>query len=167
MAMSVVARAKIRTALKRGEAIPDTWATDREGRPTSDPKAALDGFLQPIGGYKGYGLALIVDLFAGLLSGAAYLTHVKSWSDEPEAAQDLGHFFILIDATRLGSPEWLAQRMADFAAILHDTPPADPARPVLLPGEIEQDHMERQRRDGIDIDPAVLARLEALAARAG
>ncbi len=90
MAMSVVARARIRTALKRGEAIPDTWATDREGRPTTDPKSALDGFLQPIGGYKGYGLALVVDLFAGLLSGAAYLTHVKSWSDEPEAAQDLG-----------------------------------------------------------------------------
>jgi ureidoglycolate dehydrogenase (NAD+) len=167
MAMSVVARAKIRTALKRGEPIPDTWATDREGRPTTDPKAALDGFLLPIGGYKGYGLALVVDLFAGLLSGAAYLTHVKSWSDEPEAAQDLGHFFILIDAARLGPAEWLAQRMADFASILHETPPTDPARPVLLPGEIEQDHMERQRRDGIDIEPAVLERLEALAARAG
>ena len=167
MAMSVVARAKIRTALKRGEPIPDTWATDREGRPTTDAQAALDGFLQPIGGYKGYGLALIVDLFAGLLSGAAYLTHVKSWSEEPDAAQDLGHFFILIDAARLGPTEWLAQRMTDFAAILHDTPPADPARPVLLPGERERGHMERQRREGIDIDPAVLARLEALAARAG
>jgi ureidoglycolate dehydrogenase (NAD+) len=167
MAMSVVARAKIRAALKRSEAIPDTWATDREGRPTTDPKAALEGFLLPIGGYKGYGLALVVDLFAGLLSGAAYLTHVKSWSEEPEAAQDLGHFFVLIDATRMGSPEWLARRMSDFAAILHDTPPADPSRPVLLPGEREQDHMDRQRRDGIDVDPAVLARLEALAARAG
>jgi LDH2 family malate/lactate/ureidoglycolate dehydrogenase len=90
MAMSVVARAKIRTALKRGEAIPDTWATDREGRPTADPKAALDGFLQPIGGYKGYGLALVVDLFAGLLSGAAYLTHVKSWSDSPRLRRMAG-----------------------------------------------------------------------------
>ena len=167
MAMSVVARARIRTALKRGEPIPDTWATDREGRPTTDAQAALDGFLQPIGGYKGYGLALVVDLFAGLLSGAAYLTHVKSWSEEPEAAQDLGHFFILIDAARLGPPEWLAQRMDDFAAILHDTPPADPAQPVLLPGERERGHMERQRREGLDIDPAVLARLEVLAARAG
>ncbi len=74
MAMSVVARAKIRNALKRGEAIPDTWATDAAGRPTTDPKAALDGFLLPIGGHKGYGLTLLVDLFAGLLSNAAYLT---------------------------------------------------------------------------------------------
>lgn len=133
MAMSVVARARIRNALKRGEAIPDGWATDREGRPTSDAKAALDGFLLPIGGYKGYGLALVVDLFAGLLSGAAYLTHVKSWSDEPGEPQDLGHFFMLVDVRRLGGDEWLARRMNDFAAILHDTPPADPARPVLLP----------------------------------
>ena len=161
MAISVVARAKIRDALKRGESIPDTWATDSTGKPTTDPRAALDGFLQPIGGYKGYGLALVVDLFAGLLSGAAYLNHVQSWSDAPEKPQDLGHFFIVIDATRLGPPAWLAARMKDFAAILHETPASDPRRPVLLPGEIELDRLERQRRDGIVIDDAVLAWLSA------
>jgi LDH2 family malate/lactate/ureidoglycolate dehydrogenase len=134
MAVSVVARAKIRDAMKRGEAIPDTWATDRAGRPTTDPKAALDGFLQPIGGYKGYGLALVVDLFAGLLSGAAYLTHVQSWSDDPEKPQDLGHFFILIDTARLGSSEWLAARMNDFAQIIHTTPRSQEGTPVRLPG---------------------------------
>ena len=165
MALSMVARAKIRNAAKRGEAIPPTWATDREGKPTTDSKAALDGFLLPIGGHKGYGLALIVDLFAGLLSGAAYLTRVSSWSENPEAPQDLGHFFLLIDASRLGPADWLAARMRDFAAILHDTPPADPAAPVLLPGEIELDRLDLHRRDGLALDPALLARLEALAAR--
>ncbi|MCL4687225.1 MAG: Ldh family oxidoreductase [Burkholderiales bacterium] len=167
MALSMVARAKIRNAARRGEAIPPTWATDRDGNPTTDPKAALDGFLLPIGGHKGYGLALIVDLFAGLLSGAAYLTRVSSWSENPEAPQDLGHFFLLIDASRLGPADWLAARMRDFAAILHDTPPADPAAPVLLPGEIEQDRLDLHRRDGLALDPALLAKLEALAARAG
>ena len=73
MAMSVVARAKIRNAFKRGEAIPASWATDKQGRATTDPAQALDGFLLPIGGHKGYGLALLVDLFAGLLSGAGDL----------------------------------------------------------------------------------------------
>lgn len=165
MALSMVARAKIRNAARRGEAIPPTWATDRDGNPTTDPKAALDGFLLPIGGHKGYGLALIVDLFAGLLSGAAYLTRVSSWSENPEAPQDLGHFFLLIDASRLGPADWLAARMRDFAAILHDTPPADPAAPVLLPGEIELDRLDLHRRDGLALDPALLARLEALAAR--
>jgi ureidoglycolate dehydrogenase (NAD+) len=166
MAMSVVARAKIRNAFKRGESIPDTWATDKGGRPTTDPKAALDGFLQPVGGHKGYGLALLVDLFAGLLSDAAYLTHVKSWVDAPDEPQNLGHFFILIDARRLGSAQWLTQRMNDFAAILHGSPAVEAHKPVLVPGEIELAKMAQQRRDGIRIDPAVLDLLQRHAANA-
>ena len=137
MAISVVARAKIRDALKAGKPIPDTWATDREGNPTTDPKAALDGFLLPIGGYKGYGLALIVDLFAGLLSGAAYLTHVQTV--DRRARQAAGPRALLLpdrhDAAWLVA--WLAERMTDFAAILHSTPAADASKPVLLPGEME------------------------------
>ncbi len=164
MAMSVVARAKIRSALKRGESIPDTWATDRAGLATTDPKQALDGFLLPIGGHKGYGLALVVDMLAGLLSGAAYLSHVKSWVDAPDEPQNLGHFFILIDTKFLGSGEWLASRMTDFAAILHGSPPADPTKPVIVPGEIELGRMAKQRRDGIPIDAELLALLKKHAA---
>jgi LDH2 family malate/lactate/ureidoglycolate dehydrogenase len=166
MAMSVVARAKIRNALKRGEPIPDTWATDAGGRPTTDPAAALDGFLLPIGGHKGYGLALMVDLFAGLLSDAAYLTHVKSWSDAPDQPQNLGHFFLLIDTRRLGASAWLEARMRDFAAILHDSPPADPAQQVIVPGEIELGKMRRHRRDGITLDATTYNLLQQYAARA-
>ena len=159
MAMSVVARAKVRNALKRGESIPDTWATDDKGRATTDPKAALDGFLLPIGGHKGYGLALLVDMFAGLLSNAAYLTHVKSWVDAPDEPQNLGHFFILIDTRMLGSAQWLSERMMDFAAILHDSPPAVAGKPVIVPGEIELKKMAQQRADGIVLDAATVALL--------
>jgi LDH2 family malate/lactate/ureidoglycolate dehydrogenase len=159
MAMSVVARAKVRNAFKRGESIPDTWATDAQGRPTTDPKAALDGFLLPVGGHKGYGLALLVDMFAGLLSNAAYLTHVKSWVDAPDEPQNLGHFFILIDTRLLGSAQWLSERMMDFAAILHDSPAVDAARPVIVPGEIELKKMAQQRADGIVLDPATITLL--------
>lgn len=166
MAMSVVARAKIRNALKRGESIPDTWGTDRKGRPTTDPAATLDGFLLPIGGHKGYGLALLVDLLAGLLSDAAYLTHVKSWSDAPEQPQNLGHFFVLIDTRRLGSTEWLAARMRDFAAILHDSPPANPQHKVIVPGEIELGKLRRQRREGVVLDSVTYGLLLEHSARA-
>ncbi|WP_345817011.1 Ldh family oxidoreductase (plasmid) [Paraburkholderia sp. PREW-6R] len=164
MAISVAARAKIRNALKRGESIPGDWATDAQGKPTTDPKAALDGFLLPIGGHKGYGLALVVDLLAGLMSGAAYLTHVKSWEDDPDQPQNLGHFFILIDTSRLGSGPWLAARMKDYAAILHGSAPANPDAPVIVPGEIELDRLDRQMADGIHIGAAQLAMLEAAAA---
>ncbi|NYE25615.1 Ldh family oxidoreductase [Pigmentiphaga litoralis] len=164
MAMSVVARAKIRNALKQGAAIPDTWATDKDGRATTDPKAALDGFLLPVGGHKGYGLALMVDLFAGLLSNAAYLTHVKSWVDAPDEPQNLGHFFILIDTSVLGSTAWLTDRMNDFASILHGSPAVEADKPVIVPGEIELKKLARHRAEGFVPDPAVLAQLQECAA---
>lgn len=165
MAISVAARAKIRDAAKAGQQIPGTWATDRSGRPTTDPNEALNGFLLPIGGHKGYGLALVVDLLAGLLSGAAYLTHVRSWVDSPESPQNLGHYFLLIDTKRLGTAGWLSGRMNDFVGILHSTPLADPDAPVLVPGEIENRNLARARREGIRVDPSLLARLKALADR--
>jgi ureidoglycolate dehydrogenase (NAD+) len=160
MAMSVVARAKIRNALKAGESIPDTWATDAKGVPTTNPKEALDGFLLPIGGHKGYGIALWVDMLAGLLSGAAYLTHVKSWLDEPDLPQNLGHFFILINAQMLGLGEGLAQKMNDFASILHDSPPSDPQQPVIVPGEIELNKMKHFLAHGIPISEDLRVLLE-------
>ena len=164
MAMSVVARAKIRDAAAAGEPIPDTWATDAEGRPTTDPVAALKGCLLPFGGYKGYGLALCVDLMAGLLSGAAYLTHVSPWVERPEAPQNLGHVFVLIDAARLLPAAELHRCMQDFGSILRSAPAVDPARPVMLPGEREIAHLRRAERDGIVTLPTTLQRIEALGA---
>ncbi|QRP43469.1 Ldh family oxidoreductase [Amycolatopsis sp. FDAARGOS 1241] len=163
IAMSVAARAKIRAAEAAGEPIPDTWATDRDGKPTTDPAAALEGFLQPLGGHKGYGLSVMVDLFAGVLSGAGYLTRISSWSVDPDRPQNLGHVFFLIDATKLVPGPQLGERMADFADILHTTPPADPAQPVLLPGELELARYHRQLSDGVPVDDGVLARLSEFA----
>jgi ureidoglycolate dehydrogenase (NAD+) len=163
MAMSVVARAKIRDALKLGKNIPQTWGTDSKGIPTTDPKSALDGFLLPMGGHKGYGLALMVDLFAGLLSNAAYLTHIKSWQDAPDQPQNLGHFFILLDTNKLGSTQWLSERMTDFANILIDSPPADPKQPVIVPGMIELEKMQQQISQGIEINADTLEMIKKFA----
>lgn len=163
VAMSVAARAKIRAAAAAGQPIPDSWATDSDGRPTTDPTAALNGFLLPFGGHKGYGLSLLVDLFAGMLSGAGYLTHISSWSEDPGRAQDLGHVFILVDVAKMMPEHELAVRMTDFAAIVHDTQAADPAAPVRLPGELELERYRRQLRDGVTVDESVLARLGELA----
>lgn len=166
MAMSVVARAKIRDAAKAGQAIPDTWATDADGRPTTDPNVALKGFLSPVGGYKGYGLSLCVDLMTGLLSGASYLTRVRTWSNEPEAPQDLGHTFILIDTRRLMPVDSLAGRMNDFASIIHETPPVDEAVPVMLPGEREMRNLAAAEARGVALPSDLLEDLRRLAGHA-
>jgi LDH2 family malate/lactate/ureidoglycolate dehydrogenase len=162
IALSVAARAKIRAAAAGDRPIPDTWATDSQGHPTTDPKAALDGFLQPIAGHKGYGLAVMVDLFAGMLSGAAYLDKVSSWSVNPERAQDLGHFFILVDAKLMADDGQLNSRVEDFASRLLSTPAADPANPVRLPGQLEMQRYHQQVRDGIQIDAADVQALRTL-----
>jgi ureidoglycolate dehydrogenase (NAD+) len=165
MALSVAARAKIRNAAKAGQAIPEGWATDDQGRPTTDPNAALKGFLLPVGGHKGYGLAIMVDLLTGLLSGASYLTRVSSWQDDPDKPQDLGHFFLLINTKFLGDTDWLAQRMQDFSAIVHETPAADPAQPVQLPGEREYQRMHEQQAQGISLPAELYQQLQGLAQR--
>ncbi len=133
------------------------------GMPTTDPRAALDGFLLPVGGHKGYGLALMVDLLAGVLSGASYLTRISSWSEDPERPQDLGHVFVLIDAARLADEAALAERVADFAEILHATPPADPGTPVQVPGEREMAAYRAGLRDGVTLPEDDVAALRALA----
>ena len=164
MAMSVVARGKIRAALEGradsgnvGDRI--VMAARRRIRKRRSTVSCC-----PFGGYKGYGLALVVDLLAGVSLGRLHLTHVNSWLDDPQKPGNLGHFFLLVDTRVLGPTDWLAQRMADFDAIVHGTPRADPSVPVRCP-EIELERLERHRRDGVAMDARLIARLEALAAR--
>ncbi len=160
MAMSVAARAKIRNLLEKGEQMPAGWAADKDGKPTTDPREGLSGFLLPVGGHKGYGLAVMVDLLAGLLSGAAFLTNVQAWDKNPGIAQNLGHVFILIDTSKLGSGAWLHSRMTEFQSILHETPAADPANPVIAPGEREMKAYEKSRQNGVSVLRADLEAIE-------
>ncbi|UCH73715.1 MAG: Ldh family oxidoreductase [Rhodospirillales bacterium] len=161
MAMSVAARGKIRRALKEGAAIPEGWAVTRDGAPTTDPAAALDGFLAPMGGHKGAGLAQAVDLLAGLLPGGAFLTAISSWIENPGAPPRTGHFFIALDAMRLRGPDY-GPAMQDFLEIITATPPADPARPVLYPGLPEQRRLAAARAGGVTLPAALLEEIRGL-----
>ena len=163
MAMSVAARGKIRMVLQQGGRIPEGWAADARGQPTTDPAEALAGFLLPFGAHKGSGLAMAVDLLAGVLSGARFLTDVSSWVDRPDEPQGLGHFFLLLDPARLVGRDAFAAAMARFRRIVRSTPASDPSQPVLLPGEREQLRRAAALRDGISIPEALLAQLRALA----
>jgi LDH2 family malate/lactate/ureidoglycolate dehydrogenase len=163
MAMSVAARGKIRAARDAGKPIPEGWAVDANGRTTTDPAAALAGFLMPVGGHKGSGLSQAVDVLAGVLSGAQFLTGVSSWLDDPERPQGLGHFMLLIDPARLIGRLAFDHAMGRFQRIIRETPPANPDRPVLLPGEREQASRERALSEGVAVPGKVLATLRRLA----
>jgi len=162
MAMSVAARGKIRRALKEGKTIPAGWAVTRDGKPTTDPAAALEGFLAPIGGHKGSGLAQAVDLLAGLLPGGGFLTGISPWMQHPEAPQRTGHFFVAIDAPRVYGPGY-GDAVRQFLGIIASTPPADESRPVLYPGQIEQQRLAAALRVGISVPATLLAEIRELA----
>lgn len=162
MALSVAARAKIREAVQTGQPIPEGWATDAEGRATTDAAAALAGLILPMGGYKGYGLAVALDLLTGLLSGAGYLDQVPNAFGDASHVQNIGHLFILIDTARLMPEAELGARMQDFARRLHETPPVDPAEPVRLPGERSMARFRHAVRHGISPDPALIATIRAM-----
>lgn len=163
MAMSVAARGKIRKALAEGKPIPEGWAVDAAGLPTTDPQAALGGFLLPFGGHKGSGLSQAVDLLSAVLSGARFLTDITPWTDSPELPSGTGHFFLLIDPQRLLGAEAYAAAMARFSDIVRTTPAADAAQPVQLPGEREQLRRDKALAEGVELPADLLAKIEALA----
>jgi LDH2 family malate/lactate/ureidoglycolate dehydrogenase len=163
MAMSVAARGKIRAALRNGVAIPDGWAVDAQGRPTTEPGEALAGFLLPFGGYKGSGLSMAVDILCGALTGAGFLTGISSWSDNPDEPQRLGHFFLLLDPAKTVGRDAFAAAMTRFRDILLATPSADPDEPVRLPGQLEQERRREALASGVAIPDDLLGELETLA----
>jgi LDH2 family malate/lactate/ureidoglycolate dehydrogenase len=163
MAMSVAARGKIRAALTAGAPIPQGWAVDSDGAPTTDAAAALKGFLLPFGGYKGSGLALAVDIFSGVLSGAQFLSGVSSWSEDPDAPSGVGHFFLLLDPGALMGGEAFASAMDRFKAIVLSTPSADASVSVMLPGQVEQTRRRAAAENGVDLPAELLATIRQLA----
>ena len=159
-AMSVVALRRIREAAERGQPIPEGWALDREGRPTTDPAAALGGSLLPLG-HKGYALAIWVDVLAGVLSGAAFGGQV------PVAGGETGHFVMAIHVGFFMPPLQFKARVDQLVRHLRATPPLDPGRPVAVPGERAARMQEERLRHGIPVSGPLLAQLRELAVECG
>jgi LDH2 family malate/lactate/ureidoglycolate dehydrogenase len=137
---------------------------DAAGKPTTDPVAALEGFLLPFGGHKGSGLSQAVDLLSGVLSGARFLTDISPWTDYPERPCGTGHFFLLLDPARLLGAEKYEAAVDRFCRLIRETPPADAAQPVQIPGEREQIRRAEALRKGLGIPETLLTQIEELAA---
>jgi ureidoglycolate dehydrogenase (NAD+) len=163
IAMSIVARSKIRKSQERNESIPEGWAVDEQGVPTTDPSEALNGFVLPIGGHKGYGIALAVDILAGVLSGGAVADEVNSLFKQKVNPQRVGHFFIVIDPKVTIGLELYYERMEALCAAMKSCRSQDGDTSILLPGEIEADKAEKYRQSGVPIENDFLTSLRHLA----
>lgn len=165
MATSQAAMGKIFLAQERGETIPEGWAVDEEGRPTTDPQRAKAAL--PLGGAKGYGLALMVEVLSGLLSGAGFTHRIGRMYDEWDRPQDVGHFFLVINPRRILGGEVFEDRMRALWAELKTIPPAPGFTEVLLPGELEERTRRQRVVEGIPLPEGVCARLVEISRELG
>jgi len=163
LANTAVARGKIRAARDRGEAIPADWALDRDGHPTTDPAEALKGTLLPAAGYKGYGIAVMIEVLASVLAGAA-LSYETGSPRDPTGHQRLGQSFLAIDVVGLRPLDAFRGDVARLARVLRDSPRRPGAQRILLPGEPETVRAEEQDTAGIALPDEVRHSLR-LAAR--
>jgi LDH2 family malate/lactate/ureidoglycolate dehydrogenase len=166
MAVSGVARGKIFLAQRRRESIPDNWAIDRDGFPTTDPRAALEGFILPMAGHKGYAIGVIVDMLAGVLSGSSFLDDVHGPYD-PVNRSGAGHFFAAFDVEKFQPRAQFDARMEEYIARLKAVPVAPGHEEVFYPGEIEARNDAKHRRDGLLLPQDTLADLQRVAREAG
>lgn len=151
MATSVVARGKIILARKNRQPIPAGWALDRDGVPTTDPVAALEGLIMPVGGPKGYALALLVDLFSGVMTGSTFGSHIPSQNDDFQRSQNLGHFFMAMRPDLFILREEFERRVVQMIAEVKGVERATGVEEVFLPGEPEFLCEERRREAGVPI----------------
>ncbi|KAL2408034.1 putative oxidoreductase YjmC [Exophiala dermatitidis] len=166
MAPSIAARGKIYKAKRRGERIPLDWALDVDGNPTDDPEKALQGVMLPMGGPKGSALAIMMDVFSGVLSGSAFAGNVTGPYD-PSKPADVGHFLIAIKPDLFMSLDEFKDRM-DY---LYQRVVGSEKRPdvdkIYFPGEIEQITKEKRGKDGIPYSQTEVTALNEEAKRVG
>lgn len=165
MSTSVVARGKIVMAEMDGQPIPSGWAIDADGNPTVDPRAALTGAVLPMAGYKGAGLALMVDILCGVLTGAAFGTHVVDLYDTGSSHQDVGHFFLAVAVESFMPIETFYARINQYIAEVRMQPRMPGVERIYLPGELEYASERRAQIDGVVVSAAGWEELDALARR--
>jgi L-2-hydroxycarboxylate dehydrogenase (NAD+) len=167
MATTVAAYGKVKAKAKRGEAIPEGWMIDRNGRPLTDPRRADDGFLLPIGGYKGYGLALIIGLLAGTLNGAAMGKDVIDFNKDHTTRTNTGQSILVIDPRAFGDIDAFRTAVAKVVRDLRNSERLPGIERIWLPGE--QSHLKRERyaREGVPVGSELIEELRTLADELG
>jgi ureidoglycolate dehydrogenase (NAD+) len=168
IAMSSVASLKVVQARKDGRTIPETWIVDCEGLPTTDPgHYPEEGAMQPMAAHKGYGLALMVEILTGVLSGGGMMMEVPSWLFNMQTHNDVSHMFIVIDISKFMDLDTFNQRMETVVARLHETPRAKGTDRIYYPGEIEWEKRFVAAEQGLKLPADVVQSLMDLERESG
>ena len=168
MATSVVAGGKLRLAAKKGAPIPPDWALDREGVPTTDPNEAIfHGFMQWAGGYKGFGLATVVEVLGGVLSGGLFGTDVPAMKNFGKEPLVTSAFYLAIDPGQFMPVREFRERVTRLVGMVKASGRAKGVEEVYIAGEIEFRRKAERLRNGIPISDVVRDELRGLAVDAG
>lgn len=157
IATSSVPFGKISVAKVEGRSIPLDWGLDQSGEPTADAGKVVG--LHPMGGHKGSGLAMVIDLFCSMFSGMPYGPHINRMFEDLETPRKLGHFLALWDVEALVPISELKRRVDDYITDLHMLPRRDPAVPIYYPGELEALKRAERLAQGIPIERGLLKEL--------
>ncbi|MFC7738385.1 Ldh family oxidoreductase [Roseomonas sp. GCM10028921] len=174
MATTTTANNKVRVYGLNGRTLPEGWAVDGRGQPVTDPNEASrliregrEGGLTPLGGrpetasHKGYGLAMMVHILGGTLSGASF-SPLRVRTQRPEDPDNLGHFFMAIDPDAFREEGEFESDLDDALDVLRAASPADPALPVLVPGDPEAAAREARLREGIPVPRRLADQIRAM-----
>lgn len=163
MALSNVPLGKILMAQTKEESIPKDWGVDQNGEATDDPNEVVNGgILLPMGGPKGFGLALLTEILTGVISGGQYSKTVHSMYDMEEK-QSISHFMLAIDVSFFGELDEYVSRIENLTSFVKDSKKAPGIEETFLPGEMEFSREEQSKKTGVPIEEKVLKELHVLA----
>ena len=164
MATTVAAYGKVKTALQRGEQMPEGWMIDKQGKPLTDPARADEGFLLPIGGYKGFGLALIFGILAGTLNGAAMGADLVDFNKDQTTPNNTGQAIMAMSIEAFhGEVDAFKRKIDEVARSLRASPKMPGVERIRLPGEMSYEKRLDREVNGIPIPDVLLGNLHALA----
>ena len=162
IAMSYTSDRKVVQMDKEGKKLPEGWIIDKDGNATTDPgEYEKGGTLLPFGGYKGYGLAMMVETLGATLSGAAMTRNVHAWNTDDKCGGNVGHFFMALDVSKLGDPASYKTRVDDMIDEIKNSKKSAGVDTIYYPGEIEMAKMAKCLKEGyVEIDDETMASVE-------
>jgi L-2-hydroxycarboxylate dehydrogenase (NAD+) len=163
IATSVVAFGQVKSHVLRGEQLPHGWMIDQLGRPLQDPADVHEGSLLPVGGHKGYGLALLIGLLAGTLNGAAFGTDVIDFNADFRSETNTGHSVVALDVASFGDASSFMARVDAVCSVIQHSAPLPGAESVRIPGDRSATRMSESYRHGIAVRPELVVELNGIA----